>query len=360
MDCVHHGKLGTGFRCDGLRVWAREFHPASPLAGAAEAGFYPGMLLYLTHWYPARQRAQAVAMFMMASPLAGIAGGPLSGALLDHLDQVAGLPGWQWLFLLVTLPAAVLGVVCLYYLADRPEQARWLTGMERTWLAAQLNQDESQRKASQSSSLWQAATDFKVWHLVLLYVAICVGISGLAYHLPKLLSDRFPGSSLSEIGLLTAIPALGAMVSMMGVGIHSDRSGERCWHIAFSAVVAAVGWGMYTGFTAPLPSLLGLVLAQMGMVGMQAPFWALPTSFLTGRAAAGGLALINAFGNLGGFLGTYILGSRLPAPWGLVLMTLVPLCSGILALGVRLGSGSNRAGSLLSSSDALERPKMFK
>jgi ACS family tartrate transporter-like MFS transporter len=305
------------------------------LLGAAEAGFFPGILLYLTYWYPARQRARAVALFMVASPLVGIVGGPLSGWLLDRMDQMGGLSGWQWLFLLEALPAVVLGVVTFYYLTDRPEQARWLTENERSWLTERLKQEEKQREAHHGARLWRAVKDFKVWHLVLLYVTICVGISGLAYHSPKLLSNRFPGSSASVVGLLAAVPHLGAMVSMVGVGIHSDRSGERRWHIALSGFVAAVGWGMYTGFTAPLPSFLGLVLAQMGMVGMQAPFWALPPSFLSGRAAAGGIALINAFGNLGGFLGTYILGGRLPPPGGLVVMALVPLCSAALALCVR-------------------------
>jgi ACS family tartrate transporter-like MFS transporter len=171
-----------------------------------------------------------------------------------------------------------------------------------------------------------------------LYVTICVGISGLGYHLPKLIENRFPGRTTFEIGLLAAVVYLGAMVSMLGFGIHSDRSGERRWHIAIPALLAAVGWGMYTGFAGPMPSLLGLMLAQMGMVGMQAPFWALPPSFLSGRAAAGGLALINAFGNLGGFLGTNILG-QLPEPWGLITMALVPLCSAALALSFRHVSG---------------------
>jgi MFS transporter, ACS family, tartrate transporter len=308
------------------------------LLGAAEAGFFPGILLYLTYWYPARQRARAVALFMVASPLVGIVGSPLSGALLDGMDQVGGLAAWQWLFLLEGLPAVVLGAIVLIYLTDRPAQAHWLTTKERSWLTARLSQEERQGEPHHGSRLRQAVTDFRVWHLVVLYITICIGISGLGYHLPKLLESRFPGRSTFEIGLLAAVPYLGAIVSMLGFGIYSDRSGERRWHIASAALLAAVGWGMYTGFTTPVPSLLGLMLAQMGMVGMQAPFWALPPSFLSGRAAAGGIALINAFGNIGGFLGTNILG-QLPAPWGLIVMALVPLCSVPLALCIRHGTG---------------------
>ncbi len=308
------------------------------LLGAAEAGFFPGILLYLTYWYPARQRARAVALFMLASPLVGIVGSPLSGALLDGMDGVGGLAGWQWLFLLEGLPAIVLGVMVLFYLTDRPEQAHWLSTKERSWLTAQLSQDESQREPHVRERFRQVVTDFKVWHLVVLYVTICVGISGLGYYMPKLLENRFSGCTNFQIGLLTVVPYLGAIVSMLGFGIHSDRSSERRWHIVIAGFLAAVGWGIYTGFTAPVPSLLGLVLTQMGMVGMQIPFWALPPSLLSNRAAAGGIALINAFGNLGGFLGTNILG-QLPAPWGLIVMALVPLCSVTLALCVRRETG---------------------
>jgi ACS family tartrate transporter-like MFS transporter len=308
------------------------------LLGAAEAGFFPGILLYLTYWYPARQRARAVALFMMASPLVGIVGNPLSGALLDGMNGVGGLLGWQWLFLLEGLPAIVLGVMVLFYLTDRPEQAHWLSTKERSWLTAQLCQDESQREPHVRERFRQVVTDFKVWHLVVLYITICVGISGLGYYMPKLLENRFSGCTNFQIGLLTVVPYLGAIVSMLGFGIHSDRSGERRWHIAIAGFLAAVGWGIYTGFTAPVPSLLGLVLAQMGMVGMQIPFWALPPSLLSNRAAAGGIALINAFGNLGGFLGTNILG-QLPPPWGLIVMAFVSLCSVTLALCVRRETG---------------------
>jgi len=309
------------------------------LLGCAEAGFFPGIVLYLTYWFPAPQRARAMALFMVAAPLVGIAGGPVSGWLLKNLHQTAGLAGWQWLFLIEGLPAVVLGVIVFFYLTDRPEQARWLTAGERLWLSDRLAKEEKERKERHGSSLLQTTVDSKVWHLILLFITIAMCNSGLAYYLPKLIQDRFPGRDEFEIGKLVAVPSFGTIVLILVVGIHSDRTGERRWHIAAPALLAAAGWAMYICLPVPELGLLGLTLAQAGMQSTLPPFWALPTSFLSGRAAAGGIAMINAFGNLGGFAGPIILGQSREITGsfgpGMTVMSGILLVSAGLALCVR-------------------------
>jgi ACS family tartrate transporter-like MFS transporter len=310
------------------------------LLGCAEAGFFPGILLYLTYWFPARERARAVALFMAASPVAGILGAPMSGALMQYAQGLAGLAGWQWLFLLEAVPAVLLGILVLFCLTDRPEQARWLSDEERDWLVKQLRRDEQFRNQDQSVNLRQVLADGRLWLLAGLFSAIATGISGLGAYLPALIQQRFPGRGEFEIGLLAAIPSIGTMIGMVMVAAHSDRTGERRWHVAGSALVAAVGWSMCALLEGPLPGLLGLTLAQTGMMSALAPFWALTGSFLRGLAAAGGIALINAIGNLGGFAGPNIIGqfqgaSEDYAP-RLLAMALLLIVSAGLCLAVRL------------------------
>jgi len=201
------------------------------LLGCAEAGFFPGILLYLTYWFPARQRARAVALLMVASPVVNIAGGPLSGAILQYLHQQAGLAGWQWLFLVEGLPAVVLGGVTLAYLTDRPEEARWLTPEERSWLGARLAREEQQREQDHGLSFGQAAADRRVWHLIALATTIALGISGLGYYFPFLIQTRFPGLTEFQIGLMTAVSGVCTLLVLVAVGSHSDRqeSGAGTW-----------------------------------------------------------------------------------------------------------------------------------
>jgi ACS family tartrate transporter-like MFS transporter len=306
------------------------------LLGCAEAGFFPGIVLYLTYWFPARQRARAVALLMVASPLVWMLGGPLSGALLELMHERAGLKGWQWLFLLEGLPAVALGVVTLTYLTDRPEQARWLAPEGRSWLVERMAREEWLRQHHHSSSLLQAAADRRVWHLIALASTIALGISGLTYYFPRLIQDRFPALNSFEIGLLTAVAGTCTLLSIVTVGSHSDRTGERRWHVAGPALLAAVGWAFSVWREVPLMSFLGLVLAQAAMMSMWAPFWSLPTGFLSGRAAAGGIALINALANLAAFFGPIIMGWLLEATGhfapGLAVMALTLLVGGILVL----------------------------
>jgi MFS family permease len=308
------------------------------LLGCAEAGFYPGILLYLTFWFPAHRRARAVAMVMMASPLVLMLGGPFTGALLEFMAHRGGLAGWQWVFLLEGLPAVVLGVVTFFYLTDRPEQATWLSSEEKSWLVARLA--EEGRQAHRQHNLRDAALDPRVWHLVLLAVTIALGISGMAYYFPRLVEDRFPRLSPFEIGGMTAIAGTVALLSLLVVGTYSDRSGERRRYVVVLGLISAAGWMLSAWRGMPIASFVGLVLAQAAMLSIWGPFWTLPTALLGGRAAAGGIALINAIGNLGAVVGPIVIGwlyeatggSFLP---GLAAMSLTLVLTAILAMGVR-------------------------
>jgi ACS family tartrate transporter-like MFS transporter len=309
------------------------------LLGCAEAGFFPGIVLYLTYWFPARQRARAVALLMVASPLVWMVGGPLSGAILDLMHERAGLSGWQWLFLLEGLPAVALGVVTLIYLTDRPEQARWLSPEERTWLGERLAKEKRLQQHHHGSDLLEATADRGVWLLIAVASTIALGISGLSYYFPRLIQDRFPALDAFEIGLLIAVAGTCTLLAIVTVGSHSDRTGERRWHVAGPAFLAAVGWAFSVWGELPLVSFLGLALANAAMMSMWAPFWSLATAFLSGRAAAGGIALINALANLAAFFGPNIMGWLLDATGqfapGLAVMALTLVLGGILVLCMR-------------------------
>ena len=312
------------------------------LLGCAEAGFFPGIVLYLTYWFPARQRARAVAMFMVAAPLTWVIGGPLSGALLEFTHNWGGLAGWQWLFLLEGLPTVALGVVTLFYLTDRPAEANWLTPAVRSWLTERLAAEEQERGRQHGWTFRDALADRRVWHLVALALTIAFGISGLGYFFAPLVKDRFGAIDGFEIGLLKAVAGTCTLLTMVPVGLHSDRKGERRWHVACAAFVAAVGWGLSMWREAPMASFVGMVLAQSAMMSMWGPFWSLATTLLGSRAAAGGIALINAIANLGAFVGPIIMGSSEAAgdfTLGLAVMGLTMVAGGVLALCVRVDRG---------------------
>ena len=205
--------------------------------GLAEAGFFPGIILYLTYWFPARERAKAVSLFMTGSPLTSIVGAPLSGGILQYLDHVGGLRGWQWLFVLEGFPAAILGVIAMYYLTDRPERAHWLSEDERDWLSAQVSGEEAHRQEHHGMTLWKAALDRRVWLLTLVYFAVAGASNSIGFYLPKFIQLGFPKQAEFHIGLLVMIPSLCAVPCMILNGMHSDRTGERRWHVAIPALI---------------------------------------------------------------------------------------------------------------------------
>lgn len=287
-------------------IWT--FYALRILLGVAEAGFFPGIILYLGQWFPDRQRARMTAFFMLAIGLSNVLGNPLSGWIMDRFDGVNGWHGWQWLFLLEGLPTAVVGVAVLFYLDDSPRTAKWLSNEQRDWLLARMEQEDLARREQHGPDRWQAMLQPRVWLLIAVYftVAICSNAGGAYF--PTLIKEQYQQASHFEIGLLAALPHLCAILVMSLVGISSDRTGDRQWHLAGSGLLAASGWSLVAWGPAPQVALAGLCLAQAGMMSMLPVFWTLPGAFLSGTAAAGGIALINSVANIGGFFGASILG----------------------------------------------------
>lgn len=281
------------------------FYALRFLLGAAEAGFFPGVILYLKNWFPARARARTVARFMTAAPLSGVVGGPISGALLGL--HHAGLAGWQWMFLMEGIPAIILGGLAGWYLTDRPEEARWLAEDERAWLLDNLQSERQETAAITSANIWAAFSHSRIWLLALVYFGLNTVSYGVSLWLPNLIRS-LSGVSDFGIGLLSTIPYIAAAVAMVLVGLHSDRSGERRWHTAGPAFAGAAALLLAAQSTSVAPMIAGITVAVLGVFSMMGPFWAMPTSLLTGTAAAAGIALINSVGNLGGFFGPYIIG----------------------------------------------------
>jgi ACS family tartrate transporter-like MFS transporter len=282
------------------------FYALRLLLGIAEAGFFPGIILYLTYWFPARERARIVSLFMVAVPLATVIGGPVSGALLE-LHGLWGLKGWQWLFIIEGLPAVLLGVVVLFFLDDRPEGARWLTDEERQALSAMLAAEAKATREVGYASLGQALTRPRVLVLGLLYFCIAFGLYGIGFWMPQVI--QIFGLTPLKIGFLTAIPYLFAALAMVLWGANSDRTGERIWHVALPLLLAALAFA-WSAMTLPLGlTMVALTLATVGIHAVVGTFWSLPTAILTGTGAAAGIALVNSMGNLGGFAGPFIVGA---------------------------------------------------
>ena len=286
---------------------ATGFYVLRFLLGAAEAGFFPGIIYCLTRWFPARERARAIAGFMTAVVIAGIVGGPVSGTLLS-LDGVGGLAGWQWLFVVEGLPAVVLGFVVLRVLPEVPSQARWLTPAEQVALTTQL-EEEAALAGSKGSvhSVRGALTSGRMWLLAAVYFTIPVELYALSFWLPQIVKSA-SGASDFMVGILSAIPYAVAAVAMVVVGRHSDATGERRWHIALSAVVGGVALALSGFVRGVVPAIVLLSCATAGLASMLGPFWAFATSFLGGIGAAAGIALVNSVGNIGGFVGPNIVG----------------------------------------------------
>jgi ACS family tartrate transporter-like MFS transporter len=273
---------------------ATSFYVLRFLLGAAEAGFFPGIMLFLTWWFPERQRTPAVALFLTAVSAAYVAGGPLSGGLLE-LDGVAGLDGWQWLFLVEGIPAIVLGYVTLRFLDERPDQADWLEPEEREFLTVEVERERELREALGGQRLRDALGSGRVWLLGLIYFILLAAGFGLTFFVPDLVQER-TGYSDFEVGVLSAIPYGFATVAMIVVA-------RRGGGLVAPALVGAAGTVLTAYAQSPLLLTVGITLAAVGILSTLPVFWALPTAFLSGTAAAAGIALIAAVGNLGGFAG---------------------------------------------------------
>jgi MFS transporter, ACS family, tartrate transporter len=317
------------------------------LLGVAEAGFFPGIIFYLTYWYPARERARAYAWFLAAIPICGVVGGPISGALLG-LDGWLGLQGWQWLFLLEGIPSVMVGVLVLWLLPDRPRDARWLRPAERVWLEETLEAERAHRISTHGASLRRALGNPAVWWLGLTYFLLVVSLYGFALWLPQLIKAT-GGFSNFEVGVITAIPYAVAAGGMVWVGRRSDRTGERHLHLALPALAGALGFIAISHIEATGLLVAALSLTAFGVLGWLGPFWALPTAFLKEQAAAGGIALINSMGAVGGFVGPYLIGEVRERTGsftlGLLLLAAFLVAAAVIAMGLRsaLGGGSGKA-----------------
>lgn len=313
------------------------------LLGVAEAGFFPGIIFYLNDWFPSRVRARAIARFMLGGVVASMISNPLSGLILERMDTVGGLAGWQWIFLLEGLPAVLLGFVTLTYLPDKPAHANWLTPGEHDWLDKQIKIDRN-HQPHHSHSLATAMTDHRVWLLIAVYFTVAMGDNSFGFYIPTFLKSQSSDWSPFQIGCLVMGPSVVAMLGMILVGRNSDRTGERRWHIAGSAFTAALGWSMIALVSAgwlTIPGLdmrwfflIGVTITLVGMKSMLPTFWTLPPLFLTGPAAAGGIALINSVANLGGLLGPRIVGHA-------------KVVTGDFTVGYLILAGTMLAGSLL-------------
>ncbi|MFO0867241.1 MAG: MFS transporter [Gemmataceae bacterium] len=318
------------------------------LLGVAEAGFFPGIIYYLNDWFPSRIRARAVAQFMLGGAVASFIGNPLSGWILDSMNQVGGLPGWQWIFLLEGIPAVALGFVTLAVLTDKPEHATWLRPEERAWLTNLIRNDRIAHAAGGKHSLADAFLDPRVWLLIAVYFTVAMGDNSFAFYIPSFLKSQFPDWSASRLGLLAAVPSATAMACMVLVGRHSDRTGERRWHVAGSALVASFGWaiaslaasGVLDAYVDARWIFVGAAVVTLaGMKSMLPTFWTLPPMFLAGSAAAGGIALINSVANLGGMFGPTVIGwiesSTGTYTCGYLVLAAALLCGGLLVLRIK-------------------------
>ena len=309
------------------------FYALRFLLGAAEAGFFPGMILYLTYWFPSRERAGAISLFMTAIALAGVVGGPVSGALLT-LRGAGGLAGWQWLFLLEGIPAVVLGVVVLLYLPNGPEDATWLTGDEKKMMAEMRSEGAGSRgsalRVAIADTTRATLTNATVWTFGFTYFCIVSALYGITFWMPTILQGL---SGLSDFGAaaLSAVPYLVGAISMVLVGRHSDAIGERRWHVATVAFIGAAGFVVSAMTTSPALELAAIAVAAFGIFSAMPTFWAMPTAVLTGTGAAAGIALINSVGNLGGFLGPYLI--------GLIRASTPSFSAGLFALAALLAMG---------------------
>ncbi len=310
------------------------FYALRFLLGVAEAGFFPGMILYLTYWFPRDARGRAVARFMTATAIAGAIGSPISGLLLK-MNGFGGLGGWQWLFLIEGVPSIVLAFVTFFYLPDSPSKAKWLTSEEKKWIADRLDREREATASHGHHSMSSAITSGRVWTFAFIYFAIVMSFYGITFWLPQIVKS-FSGMDDFVVGCIAAIPWIAATICMVISSRHSDITKERRWHVAVSAVGGAaglIGAGLAQN---PYLELGALALAAAGIWGTLGPFWAMSSETLAGAGAAAGIALINSVGNLGGFLGPYLVGwvrTRTNSfTLGLIFLALFPIAGAIVSL----------------------------
>lgn len=315
------------------------FYTLRILLGVAEAGFFPGIIYFLTLWFPSVYRGRVIGYFMAAIPLSSVIGSPISGFLLG-LGGADGLAGWQWLFIIEAVPALLLSVAVFYYLTDRPADATWLAPEQRTWLTARMEQESRVRQQAQHFSTLQALGDTRVLLLAFVYFGCVAGNYSLSFFLPQIVRDF--GLSFAMTGVVTAIPYAVGAVGMIWWSRKSDRTGERREHVGLAALVAGAGIAASTIISDPTGKMIALSVAGFGIFAVLPVFWTLPTTFLTGTAAAGGIAIINSIGNLSGFAGPFVMGTVKDATGTYTVGLLAVAATVFLAMMVALSLPHNK------------------
>lgn len=332
---VSWGLLAT---CTGFIHTATEFNTIRFLLGVAEGGFFPAVVVYLTHWFPQKERAKAIAMFMAAIPVANAIGAPIAGLLLRI--QWLGWSGWRWMLIFEGLPAFLGGIAALFYLTDWPKDARWLAPAEREWITAELDRELHEKNAAHRPvSMFVALRRPAVLALALSYFLINTSGYGLVIWLPKMV-QKFPGVSTLQISLIAAIPNLVALPAMLLAGWHSDKTGERKWHAAAAAFAAGLGFALSQAVGGrPVIVMAAFTLAAVGIMSFYPPFWALPTRLLSARWAAASFGFINLLANLGGFAGPYMIGFLTDRTGsyvaGMYLLVATAILSGVVLMFLR-------------------------
>jgi ACS family tartrate transporter-like MFS transporter len=311
----------------GLVQNVSQLYVARFLLGLAEAGYFPGMVLYLTYWFPQREQARACALFLTGLPVASVLGAPLSGLILDHVHWL-GVSSWRWLLILEGTPAIVGGVLTYFLLPSGPKGAKFLTADEKEWIQAELAREEQQKLEQGRYSVPQALASGRVWHLVLIYFGLTIGVNTLQSWSPQLVRSLSSGYSNTVIGFLVMVPSLVGLSAMIFVSRSSDRRLERRYHVAIPAITAATALVLLGTTRSPFYSVTLLTFLAVGAYSIFGPFWALPSEFLTGFSAAAGIALINSVGNL----------SQLATPYmiGVIAMRTGNLYTGLAIAGVPL------------------------
>ncbi|WP_339210900.1 MFS transporter [Aeribacillus sp. FSL K6-8210] len=300
--------MATGFVQEASHLYIIRF-----LLGVAEAGFFPGIVLYLTYWFRAKDHAKTIAMLMSAIPVSYIIGAPLSTWIMDNIHWF-NVEGWRWMFLIEGAPAVIFGIVTLFYLADKPEDAKWLTEEEKNWLIAELEKErvkeaDGKKGSAKHSGHIEALRDAKVWYFAIIYFVYIAGTLGVSYWMPQIIDGMSASLSNTQIGLIATIPYIVATIAMNWWSARSDRKGERWLHAALPLLVGAI---TLIGAGVTLQPVLGMLFITLSLTGMycyKGPFWALPTTMLNPAQAAVGIAVVNSIGNLGGFIGPYAVGA---------------------------------------------------
>ena len=307
-DDIYWGSIATWFNCTDPEF---TFYVFRFLLGACEAGFFPGIILYLTYWFPGSRRTKVIALFMTAIAISNVIGAPVSGAIMQYMQGIGGLRGWEWLFLLEGIPSVIVGCLVFVFLPNGPRQAEWLDEREKNFIVHQVEEDDAgKNELGKGHRFWDAFSDYRVWFLAVVYFSGVVCFYAINFWMPTIIQELgIDKKDFLKVGLLSMIPWGISAVVMVIWGAHSDKTGERRWHVACSLLLGVSGLiGLALVGHAPIPSMIALTLVASGTLSFVATFWSLPTAFLSGTAAAAGIAFVNSVGNLGGHFGPDLIG----------------------------------------------------